>query len=77
VLPEALVRRSTKASFGEVFWGDEARTAMAGWDGQGLDPSIVDIERLRAEWNAPAPDPHTVALLQSVWLLETQKAARV
>jgi asparagine synthase (glutamine-hydrolysing) len=77
VLPEALVRRSTKASFGEVFWGDEARSVMAGWHGEDVDPSIVNIERLRAEWSGPAPDPHTVALLQSVWLRQTQKAARV
>lgn len=77
LLPEALVERSTKASFGEVFWGEQARALMTSWDGDGVDPSIVDVARLREEWSSPTPDPHTVALLQSVWLTQTRNATRV
>jgi asparagine synthase (glutamine-hydrolysing) len=74
VLPSTLVERSTKASFGEVFWGKQSRAVMAAWNGDGVDPAIVDVERLHAEWSSPTPDPHTVALLQSVWLAQTAGA---
>lgn len=76
LLPESLVRRGTKATFAQVFWGEESRALMATWDGVGVDTSLVDVERLREEWNSPDPDTYTVTLLQSVWLTGAGQPAR-
>jgi asparagine synthetase B (glutamine-hydrolysing) len=68
LLPPALLNRSTKARFDEVFWTEHSRELVAGWDGEGVDPEIVDVDRLREEWSKPTPGAHTFTLLQSVWL---------
>jgi asparagine synthetase B (glutamine-hydrolysing) len=74
LLPEPVLSRSTKARFDDVFWTDHARALVAGWDGEGVDPEIVDIDRLRAEWASPTPAAHTFTLLQSVWLTRARAA---
>ncbi len=75
LLPDTLTGRSTKARFGDVFWTAPARELVAGWTGEGVDHSIVDAERLAEEWRSPAPAPHTVTLLQSVWLSRDRATA--
>jgi asparagine synthetase B (glutamine-hydrolysing) len=74
LLPEPVLSRSTKARFDDVFWTGHARALVAGWDGEGVDPEIVDIDRLRAEWASPTPAAHTFTLLQSVWLTRARAA---
>jgi asparagine synthase (glutamine-hydrolysing) len=74
LLPPALLGRSTKARFDEVFWREPSRALVAAWDGEGVDEDIVDVDRLRAEWTSPAPAPHTFTLLQSVWLARAASA---
>ena len=39
-----------------------------------VDPAIVDIDRLRAEWASETPEAHTFTLLQSVWLTQARAA---
>lgn len=68
VLPEALRGRSTKASFDGAFWHDHSRELVGRWNGEGVDQSLVDAERLREEWARDTPDPRTYTLLQSVKL---------
>jgi hypothetical protein len=68
VLPPGLRARTTKACFDEAFWTDRARAAAAAWDGAGVDPELVDRDRLRAEWASPSPDPRSFTLLQRVLL---------
>jgi len=68
LLPPELIGRATKARFAEVFWAEHSRALVARWQGEGVDPEIVDIERLREEWRSSAPAPHTITLLQHVWL---------
>jgi asparagine synthase (glutamine-hydrolysing) len=75
LLPDELICRSTKARFGDVFWTEPARELIASWTGDGVDHAIVDADRLREEWRSPAPAPHTVTLLQSVWLSRARAAA--
>jgi asparagine synthetase B (glutamine-hydrolysing) len=76
LLPPALIGRATKARFSEVFWAEHSRALVARWQGEGVDPEIVDVERLREEWHSPAPAPHTFTLLQHVWLaLEAARSA--
>jgi len=77
VLPPGLLSRSTKARFDEVFWTQYSRELVAGWQGEGVDPEIVDVDRLRAEWASPTPEAHTFTLLQSVWLTRARAAGRL
>jgi hypothetical protein len=74
LLPEPVLSRSTKARFDDVFWTDHARELVAEWDGEGVDPEVVDLDRLRAEWASPTPEAHTFTLLQWVWLTRARAA---
>jgi Asparagine synthase len=66
--PDAVLRLRPKARFGEVFWRRHTRELLAGWDGDGVDASVVDRARLRLEWDRPRPDLCTAMLVQQVWL---------
>jgi asparagine synthase (glutamine-hydrolysing) len=74
LLPPALIGRSTKARFDDVFFTEHSRALVAAWNGEGVDPDLVDLDRLRAEWESPTPAPHTFTLLQSVWLTRGRAA---
>jgi hypothetical protein len=75
LLPPEVLNRSTKSHFSEVVWGPASRELAAGWDGDALDPEIVDFDRLRQEWAADAPDTQTITLLQSVWWTRARAGA--
>jgi hypothetical protein len=75
LLPPAVLRRSTKSQFSEVLWGPASRELAASWEGDGLDPELVDFERLRQAWTAPEPDTQTITMLQSVWWTRARAAA--
>jgi len=68
VLPADVRSRRTKASFDGAFWHEHSRELVGRWDGEGVDTSLVDVERLRAQWESGTPDPRTYTLLQSVKL---------
>ena len=68
LLPAEVLSRSTKAHFAQVLWGDASRALASQWGGEGVDPELVDISRLRALWSQPEPDTQTITLLQSVWM---------
>lgn len=68
VLPAAVRSRRTKASFDGAFWHEHSRELVARWAGECIDTSLVDVERLRLQWESGAPDPRTYTLLQSVKL---------
>jgi asparagine synthetase B (glutamine-hydrolysing) len=69
LLPDALITRSTKASFSQVLWGDACREFVAAWDGSGLDPKLVDTDRMRQEWSKPHyPDFRAMPAFQAAWL---------
>jgi asparagine synthase (glutamine-hydrolysing) len=69
VLPEALVTRTAKAYFDEAVLGEATRAFATTWDGTGVDPTLVDLDRLATEWRQPRPDVRTSLLLQHAWLL--------
>jgi asparagine synthase (glutamine-hydrolysing) len=75
LLPAHVLRRSTKAHFAQVLWGDASRALAAQWDGEGVDSELVDVDRLRALWAEPEPDTQTITLLQSVWMRVRSAAA--
>ena len=66
VLPAGVRARRTKAAFDGAFWHEHSRELVARWNGEGIDESLVDVDRLRTEWQSDAPDPRTFTLLQSV-----------
>ena len=76
LLPEALLARSSKATFGEVFWGDHARRFAERWDGSGVDGETVDPDALRRAWLAPSPDARAALLLQAAWLEDDRRHGR-
>lgn len=76
LLPEALLSRRSKASFGAVFWGPASRQFAEGWDGTGIDTDLVDPERLRAAWLAPVPVYGSALPLHAAWLHERFQNAR-
>lgn len=65
LLPQEVLTRSTKASFTEILWGPAARAFAKAWDSDGLDPTLVDLRALRAEWALQRPDFRAVTPLQA------------
>jgi hypothetical protein len=74
VLPAALRGRRDKALFDGVYWQAPARELMSHWDGEGVDPELVDVRALRSFWHAPMLRPRTAHLLQQAWLAESGQA---
>jgi asparagine synthase (glutamine-hydrolysing) len=73
LLPEEVVSRPTKASFAEAFCGPHTRELVRSWDGRGLDPSLVDADRLREHWgdgNDMMRLGVSAMLLHAVWLAQ-------
>jgi asparagine synthetase B (glutamine-hydrolysing) len=67
LLPDALLRRETKAIFTRPYWSGDAREFAASWDGRGVPTDLVEIEKLRDAWTRPRPDARSVLLLHAAW----------
>jgi asparagine synthase (glutamine-hydrolysing) len=68
LLPEVVLRRASKAVFNSSAVHRHARAFIEQWDGTGVDPAIVDVDALRAEWQSPHVHAGTFLLLQQAWL---------
>ena len=68
LLPESLVVRADKARFPFAYFRAPSRAFAASWSGQGLDPALVDAERLRATWLELLPNGYTALAIQQAWL---------
>ena len=68
VLPEAVLTRTSKAVFTLPAWGPRTREFVAGWDGQGLDRGLVDVDALARHWAGDRPSAMTFAMVQAAWL---------
>ena len=68
LLPADLLRARRGADLTPVFFSDPSREFATGWNGEGLDESVVDTEALRRNWLSATPDPRTACLLQYAWL---------
>ena len=68
LLPAGLVERPTKAWFTGTFWAEPSKQFAASWDRSGVDPALVDLDRLHEEWLSPAPHAGTGMLIQLAWL---------
>lgn len=70
LLPEQVLRRTTKASFDDPFWNHHARAFVERWSGAGVDEELVSVEALRAEWRSEQPSGNSYTLLQHAWLAD-------
>jgi asparagine synthase (glutamine-hydrolysing) len=68
LLPRELATRRTKAFYDFAFWAEHSRRFVESWEGEGVDPELVDLAALRTEWQQPNPDSRTFPLLQSAAL---------
>lgn len=68
LLPESVLNRQTKATFGGVFWGPASREFARTWDGSGLDSDLIDVERLRRAWTDRQPVYGAALPLHAAWL---------
>lgn len=75
LLPRRALTRASKAEFVDVFVTDRTRDWVASWDGSGVDPERVHLDRLRAEWSSAMPHYCTFALLHQAWLSGRSGAA--
>jgi hypothetical protein len=70
LLPQDVLRRTTKAGFDDPFWNRHARAFVDRWSGKGMDEQLVDVEALRAEWRSERPSGNSYTLLQLAWLAD-------
>ena len=70
LLPDAILSRTSKASFGGVFWGPASRQFAEEWDGSGLDSHLIDVEALRQAWLSPVPVYGSALPLHAAWLYD-------
>jgi asparagine synthase (glutamine-hydrolysing) len=68
ILPDAILSRWTKAGFTTAYWSGHSRVFARQWDGTGVDPTLVDSERLRAVWCSELPTYGSATLLHAAWL---------
>jgi len=68
LIPPSVRARSDKSWFDRVFWTNRARSVARSWNGEGVDPLIVNGAGLRREWTRDPATPFVYTLLQSVWL---------
>jgi asparagine synthetase B (glutamine-hydrolysing) len=74
LLPGALLSRRTKAGFDEPFFNRHSRSFVRGWDGQGLDERLVDVDALRAEWRSDPPSANSYTLMEYAWLSQRDRS---
>lgn len=68
LLPDAVLRRTDKASFNASRFGAPSRGFARAWDGTGCDEARIDPDALRAAWLSEQPPAGTALLLQQAWL---------
>lgn len=73
LLPPDLEARTSKVLFDEALWASHSRSFASSWDGSGVDPDLVDVDRLRETWLADLPDTRSSLLLQQAWLAADAK----
>ncbi len=75
LLPLDLMAKRSNCHHDFAFWNEHSRRLVDSWDGEGVDPDLVDRESLRKEWSQANPDPRTLSLLQCVALAREAPSA--
>lgn len=68
VLPRAVLERRTKASFTTAVINTYTREFARHWNGDGVDPDLVDPAVLHEMWLSDRPHAPSTVLLQQAWL---------
>jgi hypothetical protein len=68
LLPTDLLVGPTERRSDYALWNRLSRALVATWNGEGIDPELVDGDALRDEWSKVHPDRRSFLLLQSVAL---------
>jgi asparagine synthase (glutamine-hydrolysing) len=69
VLPEEINSRPTKAVFGQPHWTHYSQDFGRSWNGEGVNPELVDVDVLHRLWTDTNPPPGpTLILLKQAWL---------
>jgi asparagine synthetase B (glutamine-hydrolysing) len=68
LLPDALLRRTSKARFNLAAVNRHSCAFVHRWNGSGVDTTVVDVDVLRAAWTTQLPVPASLPLLQQAWL---------
>lgn len=77
LLPDAVLARSSKATFTRCYMGGPTRDFAAGWTGDGVDPELVDPDELKRVWLSETPFAPTSSLLQAAWLASVGRSRSV
>jgi hypothetical protein len=75
LLPEAYLRRETKARFTRAYFGRTTRRFAESWTGEVPDLPKIDAEVLRQTWLSDLPPTTSAVLLQANWLLSQKSAS--
>jgi hypothetical protein len=73
VLNEAVLTRTTKAVFTDVFWRPQTRQRALRLPVELLDSAVVNRDRLRTEWDRP--QPHASTALLAIYLTLAAESA--
>ncbi|MGH3903816.1 MAG: asparagine synthase-related protein [Pseudonocardiaceae bacterium] len=68
LLPRAVLERGSKAVFNNAVFTEHTREFARRWNGDGVNPDLVDPEALRENWLSASPHAPSMALLQQAWL---------
>lgn len=68
LLPDEVLTRPDKATFGPAFFGPATRRFAREWDGGGIDPALVDAGALRSTWLAERVHWQSSDLIHRCWL---------
>jgi hypothetical protein len=68
LLPDDILRRTSKAIFNTAMFGRASRSFVEQWIGSGVDTDRVDPVGLRTAWSQAIPHAGTFSLLQAAWL---------
>ena len=72
-LPDGVLERRSKANFVQALHRSHTRDFLAGWDGSGIDESLVNVAGLAAHWGGERPRAQSAMLLQSAWLASARE----
>ena len=67
LLPDAVLAWRSKAQFSHPLFSAHSRAFVERWSGTGVDPTLVDTERLLSTWRQPVVDARSYSLLQAAW----------
>jgi hypothetical protein len=77
LLPGSVLGERRRRTGEQACWNRHSLALVDAWDGEGVDPELVDLGALLSEWSKQRPDRRSFLMLQSVALArEARSMAR-